>query len=104
LATTHRNKKRLAAQQVLLQLEVLAHNVLIWARAWLAPHSPKLARLGLKRWVRDIFRMDGFLIFDQALNLIEVHLNRADPFARDLSMGLAVLFNREQVAICLGEI
>ena len=104
LATAHRNKKRFAAQQILLQLEALAHNVLVWARRWLAPRSPKLARLGLKRWVRDVLQMDGFLIFDQALNLIEVHLNRADPFAREFSNGLAALFAREQVAVCLGEI
>jgi hypothetical protein len=104
LATSHRNKKRFAAQQILTQLEALAHNVLIWARGWLAPRSPKLAHLGLKRWVRDVFRMDGFLVFDQTLNLVEVHLNRADPFARELSIALAALFAGEQVAICLGEI
>jgi hypothetical protein len=103
LATTKRNKKRFEAQQMLLQLEVLAHNVLIWARAWLAPVSSKIAHLGIKRLVRDIFCMDGFLIFDQSCSLVEVKLNRADPFASDLSRGLASLFAREQVAICLGE-
>ena len=46
LATTKRNKKRFAAQQILIQLEALAHNLLIWARQWLAPHCPKLAHLG----------------------------------------------------------
>jgi hypothetical protein len=104
LQTTHRNKKRMAAQQILLQLEALAHNVLIWARGWLAPQGTKIARLGLKRLVRDVFQMDGFLIFDQALNLLEVKLNQADPFARELRAGLAALFAHEQVAICLGEI
>jgi hypothetical protein len=84
LATTKRNKKRFEAQQMLLQLEVLAHNVLIWARGWLAQQCPKISRLGIKRLVRDIFRMDGFLIFDQSLSLVEVKLNRADPFAREL--------------------
>ena len=46
LGTTKRNKKRFEAQQVLIQLEALAHNVLIWARQWLAPHCPKIARSG----------------------------------------------------------
>jgi hypothetical protein len=103
LATTKRNKKRFEAQQMLLQLEVLAHNVLIWARGWLAPTSSKIAHLGIKRLVRDIFCMDGFLVFEQSLSLIEVKLNRADPFARELCLGLASLFAREHVAICLGE-
>jgi hypothetical protein len=103
LGTTKRNKRRFEAQQVLTQLEALAHNVLIWARQWLAPKCPKIARLGIKRLVRDVFQMDGFLIFDQTLDLLQVMLNRADPLAKELSGGLASLFAQEQVAITLGE-
>src|SRR5579884_348091 len=47
-----RNKKRFAAQAMLLWLEALAHNVLIWARSWLAPAAPTLAGYGLLRLVR----------------------------------------------------
>jgi hypothetical protein len=64
LATSKRNKKRFEAQQMLIQLEALAHNVLVWARQWLAHRCPKIARLGIKRLVRDVFQMDGFLIID----------------------------------------
>ena len=103
LATSKRNKKRFAAQQILIQLEALAHNLLIWARQWLRPHCPKLARLGIKRLVRDVFQMDGFLIFDQAITLLQIHLNRADPLAKELAAGLAPLFALEQVALSLGE-
>lgn len=103
LATSKRNKKRFEAQQVLSQLEALAHNVLIWARHWLAPRCPKIARLGIKRLVRDVFQMDGFLIFDQAVDLLHIVLNRADPLAKELSPGLASLLALEQVAVTLGE-
>jgi hypothetical protein len=103
LATSKRNKRRFEAQQVLIQLEALAHNVLIWARQWLAPRCPKIARLGLKRLVRDVFQMDGFLIFDQTLDLLHIVLNQADPFAKELSVGLAPFLAREQVALSLGE-
>jgi hypothetical protein len=103
LATSKRNKKRFEAQQVLIQLEALAHNVLIWARQWLAPRCPKIARLGIKRLVRDVFQMDGFLIFDQTSDLLHIVLNRADPFAKELAPGLASLLAREQVAVTLGE-
>src|SRR3712207_7842828 len=34
-------KRKLAAQRVLLLLEQLAHNVLLWARTWLAAHVPR---------------------------------------------------------------
>ena len=103
LATSKRNKKRFAAQQILVQLEALAHNLLIWARQWLAPHCPKLAHWGIKRLVRNVFQMDGLLIFDQAITLLQIHLNRADPLAKELAPGLASLLALEQVAVSLGE-
>jgi hypothetical protein len=102
LATSKRNKKRFEAQQMLIQLEALAHNVLIWARHWLAPRCPKIARLGIKRLVRDVFQIQGFLIFDQTV-LLQIVLNRADPLAKELSSGLASLLAQEHVAVSLGE-
>jgi hypothetical protein len=104
LNTGKRNKKRFEAQQVLIQLEALAHNVLIWARQWLAPRCPKIARLGIKRLVRDVFQMDGILFFDHNLDLSHIVLNQADPLAKELSSGLAPLLAQEHVAITLGEI
>jgi hypothetical protein len=103
LATNKRNKRRFEAQQVLIQLEALAHNVLIWARQWLAPRCPKIARLGLKRLVRDVFQMDGFLIFDQSLDLLQIVLCQTDPLAKELSAGLAPFLAREHIALTLGE-
>ena len=103
LGTSKRNKRRFEAQQMLTQLEALAHNVLIWAQQWLAPHCPKIAHLGLKRLVRDVFQMDGFLIFDHATDLLNVMLNRANPLAKELSIGLASLLAQEHVVITLGE-
>jgi len=103
LNSSKRNKKRFEAQQILIQLEALAHNVLVWARHWLAPTCPKIARLGIKRLVRDVFRMDGFLIFDQTFDLLHMTLNKADPFAKELATGLASLLAREHVAVTLGE-
>jgi Transposase DDE domain group 1 len=103
LATSKRNKRRFEAQQVLIQLEALAHNVLIWARQWLTPRCPKIARLGLKRLVRDVFQMDGFLIFDQSLDLLQIVLCQADPLAKELSAGLAPFLAREHITLTLGE-
>ena len=103
LCITKRNKKRFAAQKVLTQLEVLAHNLLVWARRWLAPKNPAMARLGLKRFVRNILYMHGILLFDQYGHLLEIILNRADPYATDLWPGLASLLAQEQVAVTLGE-
>jgi hypothetical protein len=103
LNTTKRNKKRFPAQQILTQLEVLAHNTLIWARRWMASTCPRLARFGLKRWVRDVLHLNGVVVFDQNLHLIQLILNPDDPFASELSRGLATLLAGEQVAVYLGE-
>lgn len=103
LGTSKRNKKRFEAQEILIQLEALAHNLLVWARQWLLPNCPKLAHLGMKRLVRDVFLMNGFLIFDHAVGLLQIQLNRADPFAKELAPGLASLLALEHVAVSLGE-
>jgi hypothetical protein len=82
LSTTKRSQKRFAAQQILTQLEVLAHNTLIWMRQWLATHCPRLAHFGPKRWVRDILHLNGVVVFDQRLHLIQLILNPADPWLK----------------------
>ena len=57
----------------------------------------------MKRLVRDVFLMNGFLIFDHAVGLLQIQLNRADPFAKELAPGLASLLALEHVAVSLGE-
>jgi hypothetical protein len=49
LGATRLNKKHFEAQQMLIQFEALAHNVLVRARHCLNLHCPRIARLGLKR-------------------------------------------------------
>jgi hypothetical protein len=104
LATPRRNKKRFAAQQMLTQLEALAHNTLIWARRWLEPHCPKIARFGLKRLVRDVLQMNGLIVFDHYAQILQIILNQADPLANELWDGLVPFLAPEHVAVCLGEI
>ena len=104
LNTTKRNKKRFPAQQILTQLEALAHNTLIWARLWLADRCQRISRFGLKRWVRDVLHLNGVVVFDQRLHLLQLILNPADPLAKELAVGLAALLAGEQVAVSSGEI
>ena len=85
-------------------LEALAHNILVWARRWLAPRCPKIAQFGLLRLVRDAFRMNGMIIQDQNAHIIKIIFNQADPFAKELQSGFAALFAQQHLAIILGEI
>src|SRR5215210_5414809 len=103
LGLTKRNKKRFAAQQMLMLLGTLAHNVLVWARRWLAPRCPALARYGLLRLVRDVGQLSGFLRLDAAGHIVAVVLNRAAPLAPGLATAWGVLLADDGIAVCLGQ-
>lgn len=105
LGTSKRNKKRFEAQYMLTLLEALAHNILVWARRWLAPLCPTIARFGMLRLVRDAFHMNGLIFLDQASHhVLKFVFHQADPLATELHAGFAHLFAYEQVAFSLGEI
>jgi hypothetical protein len=69
---TKRNKKRFAAQQMVCLLESLAHNLLVWARQWLAPLCPKIARFGMLRMVRDVLHITGIILSDEHRNIKKI--------------------------------
>jgi hypothetical protein len=105
LGLTKRNKKRFAAQQMVLALGTLAHNVLVWAQAWLVPDVPALARYGLLRLVRDVLHISGTVFLDPTTGRVRrLVLNAAAPLAGDLAAALRVLLAPAQVAVSLGEI
>lgn len=103
LGTKRRNKKRFEAQQMVAQLEALAHNTLVWARHWLTPHCPRLAHWGMLRLVRDVCHMNGMILLDHTGRILQIVLNQAEPLARELSVGLASILTLEQIAVILGE-
>ncbi len=98
-----RNKKRFEAQQVLGQLGRLAHNLVVWARAWLAPQAPPVGQLGVKRLVRDVFHVNGVVERDPTGRIHRIVLNQAHCYARRLLTALQALVAPEQVVVSLGE-
>ena len=70
-----RSKKRFPAQQMIMLLGSLAHNVIGWARRWLA--APKLTHYSILRMVRDVFHLSGFLVRDASSPIIQIVLNCA---------------------------
>ena len=103
LGMTKRNKKRFEAQQMLMLLGVLAHNVIVWATRWLAPHEPKLRRYGVKRMVRDIFHISGRIVRDRRGRIIQIILNQAAPLVRGLARSLDVLLRPSHIAVNWGQ-
>ena len=105
LGSTKRSKKRFEAQQMVMLLGSLAHNVVIWARRWLtqAAASSRLRHYGILRMVRDVFHVSGFLVFDALGHLVQIVLNRAAPLAPILVESLQVLLTPTHVAVNSGE-
>ena len=104
LGITKRNKKRFEAQQMVMLLNLLAHNVLIWARGWLAPHLPQIARYGLLRLVRDVWHISGFVERDGHGYLTRIVLNQLAPLAQGLGAALQPLLAPTHVVVSWGQI
>jgi hypothetical protein len=91
LRLARRRKKRQAAQESLILLTDLAHNLLAWTRQWMFP-AGRLAGLGPTHLVEDVLAIPGHLIFDQQ-KLLEVQLNAQHPYAADVAVGLERLLD-----------
>jgi len=91
----------LSAQQMLMLLGSLAHNIIVWARVWLA--SPALREYGMLRMVRDVFHISGFLLTDALGQVVQIVLNQAAPLATVLVDPLGALLACTHVAVNLGQ-
>ncbi len=101
LGLSKRNKKSFEGQAVVVELTALAHNLLIWARGWLAQTEPRLNHYGIKRLVRDIFAVAGLVSFDTDTHIYQITLNAADSFARLLLESLVALLASQHVGVIL---
>ncbi len=93
-------KRKLAAQQMLGLLGQLAHNVVIWARTWLAAGAPRLASLGIVRLVRDVWAIPGRVNVVGA-QVRRVRLCALHPRARDVCAGLRHLIPPSQTRVAV---
>jgi hypothetical protein len=96
-----RSKKRFTAQQMVMLLGALAHNVIVWARHWLA--SPTLHHYGTVRMVRDVFHISGFLLTDACGQVAQIVLNQTAPLASALVHPLRNLLACAHVTVNLGQ-
>jgi hypothetical protein len=89
LKLERRRKKHLAAQEALILLTDIAHNLLAWVPRWMFPGEP-LAEFGTTRLTEDVFCLPGRLFFDEK-RLVKVQLNQLHPHAEAVAAGLARL-------------
>lgn len=98
-----RNKKRLEAQQMVVWLGMVAHNILVWAREWLKEKAPFVGRFGLKRLVRDVLQISGVVEQDEEGRVVRIVLNQAHCYARRMEGALQALLRSTHVDVILGE-
>jgi hypothetical protein len=88
---------------MIVQLNTLAHNLLIWFRMWMAQHWQAITRLGLLRLIRDLLRINAFVHFDERRVMVQLVINQRDPFAHQLCHALRPMLARSQIDIILGK-
>jgi len=98
-----RNKKRFEAQQMVMLLGSLAHNVVVWVQQWLGTSASPLQHYGPLRMVRDVFQVSGFLVFNALGQLVQIVLNQAAPLASVLASPLRKLLAPMHIALRLDE-
>ncbi|MEO8954686.1 MAG: transposase [Ktedonobacteraceae bacterium] len=106
LGLTKRNKKRFEAQQVLMLLGSLAHNIVVWAHDWLTEQeeATPLQQYGILRMVRDVFHVGGLLSFDASGKVVKIMLNQDAFLAHVILPSLCRLLLPIHVDVTLGQI
>jgi hypothetical protein len=99
---TKRRKKRAPAQQMIVLLNSLAHNVLVWARAWMSAAQPKLKNYGILRLVRDVFGVSGFIETTEQGEIKGLVLNKGSALARSFILAFQALLGPQAIAVELG--
>src|SRR3954471_15782390 len=95
-----RRKRRAEAQQMVVFLNALAHNVLVWARSWLSKEAPKVAYFGVLRFVRDVLHVGGLIRVDRKSQMVTaIVLNKAAPLARKCARALSLLLEPMKVRL-----
>lgn len=98
-----RYKKRWEAAQMAAYITTLAHNIVIWARRWLAERAPRIARYGLKRCLREVWTVNGQVELSPSGQIQRIILNQAHWLTHHLLAALQALLPPEQVVITSGE-
>jgi hypothetical protein len=93
-------KRLLPAQKMVVLLVELAHNILMWARSWLAERAPRLRQYGIVRLIQQVWAIPGRIkLTDKGVQ--RVRLRRAHPRARDVCWGFRPLLANCQIEVVL---
>jgi hypothetical protein len=97
LQVAHRNKHSFAAQEMLVLLAQLAHNLLIWTRNDLARAEAEFAQYGIQRMVRDVLQIPGCVQLDATGQVVDITLQANHPLAAKVQAVLVDLPQRDEM-------
>ncbi len=91
LQLERRRKKHAAAQEALVLLTDIAHNLLAWSHPWMLTGTP-FTHFGPLRLTEDVLCLPGHLLFERE-RLVEVQLNELHPYAAHTAAALECLLD-----------
>ncbi len=100
LGLTKRNKRRFAAQHMLVLLAQLAYNLITWTRNLLTQVDKRFAGFGCLRMVRDVLHIPGQILLDAQGHVLQIALRASQPYAWAIAHALA----SQDVPLILGQI
>ena len=103
LGLSRRNKHRFAAQEMLVLLAQLAHNLIIWTRNDLANTYPPFRKYGILRTVRDVFHIPGSIQITEQGMITQITLNAHHPLALPFLHSFSVHLTRDDLSLILGK-
>lgn len=101
---TKRSKKRYEVQQMVMLLNNLAHNILVWSRNWLYEMSSNVPKYGLLRFRRDILHISGMIETDGNNNVTRIILNKHAPKVNELASTLNKILILTKINVSAGSI
>jgi len=103
LGLARRNKHRFAAQEMLVVLAQLAHNLVIWTRNDLAQADQRLQKYGIQRTVRDVLQIAGRIQINAHGQVQQITLNERHPLAIAFQAACAQWFANDDLSLNLGQ-
>jgi hypothetical protein len=88
LHLAHRNKRSFVAQEILVLLAQLAHNLLVWTRNDLACYDGRFTHYGISRMVRDVLQIPGCVQLDATEHVVGITLQCNHPLAASVQFAL----------------
>ena len=104
LGLSRRNKHLFEAQEMLVLLAQIAHNVVIWTRNELAQADPRMQKYGIQRTVRDVLQIPGQIHVDCDGNVELITLNEKHPLAPVFQKAFAPSLAAVDLSLILGQI